>query len=128
LRQINPDYHKRQKANSESWHNKNRTRKNQYDKERIKKIGPRTEPRYFAAILKKYGVSKEKYLEMVAESKNHCYICGDKPVKGKRLHIDHDHNTLVVRGLLCYMCNWYMGKVDKKPEILNKIKTYLGHE
>jgi hypothetical protein len=33
-----------------------------------------------------------------------CWLCG-KPPKTRRLHIDHDHRTLEVRGLLCFQCN-----------------------
>ena len=33
-----------------------------------------------------------------------CWICGAAP-KTRRLHIDHDHKTDKVRGLLCHSCN-----------------------
>lgn len=33
-----------------------------------------------------------------------CWICGTPP-KSRRLHIDHDHKTGKVRGLLCFRCN-----------------------
>jgi len=33
-----------------------------------------------------------------------CAMCG-KPPKNRRLHIDHDHKTKIIRGLLCYYCN-----------------------
>jgi hypothetical protein len=33
-----------------------------------------------------------------------CAICGNPPKK-RPLHIDHNHRTGRVRGLLCYRCN-----------------------
>jgi hypothetical protein len=33
-----------------------------------------------------------------------CFLCGSTP-KTRKLHIDHDHARMVVRGLLCFRCN-----------------------
>jgi hypothetical protein len=37
-----------------------------------------------------------------------CGICGKKPVR-YRLAVDHDHKTGVIRGLLCFRCNYGLG-------------------
>lgn len=49
----------------------------------------------------------EEYARLVAERGEVCAICGGKP-KTRRLHIDHDHKTGRVRGLLCYRCNRFL--------------------
>lgn len=125
LRKINPKYAKRQKKNSAKWHNHNKDRKKAYDRQRKKWIGPQTDKRFFSYILRKYGVTKEKYAELLAKSNNRCYICDRKPAKGKRIHLDHNHETMEVRGLLCAQCNWYLGFIEKDPTIIQKIKDYL---
>ncbi len=50
------------------------------------------------------GVSDEDYARMLAEQGGHCALCPNTP-KTRRLHVDHDHRTGAVRGLLCYPCN-----------------------
>ena len=41
---------------------------------------------------------------MFREQGGVCAICGNPPKK-RRLHADHDHRTMTVRGLLCFRCN-----------------------
>lgn len=44
------------------------------------------------------------YEAMLAAQGGHCALC---PSTGgtRRLHVDHDHKTMQVRGLLCFRCN-----------------------
>ncbi len=53
---------------------------------------------------KQLGVTDEQYEEMLDEQGGVCALCGQPP-KTRRLHVDHDHRTKQVRGLLCYRCN-----------------------
>ncbi len=53
---------------------------------------------------KALGVSDERYAELLAEQGGHCALCPTEP-KTRRLHVDHDHTTGRIRGLLCYSCN-----------------------
>jgi Recombination endonuclease VII len=53
---------------------------------------------------KALGVDQEDYDRMLAEQDGHCALCPNEP-KTRRLHVDHDHKTGAVRGLLCYRCN-----------------------
>lgn len=39
-----------------------------------------------------------------------CGICGDRPAPGDHLIIDHDHDSGMVRGLLCRPCNTMEGQ------------------
>jgi recombination endonuclease VII len=47
------------------------------------------------------------YAAMLAAQGGVCAICGNPP-KTRRLHIDHDHRTGKIRGLLCFTCNRYI--------------------
>lgn len=39
-----------------------------------------------------------------------CGMCGDPETENGRLEIDHDHDTGMVRGLLCRSCNNHEGQ------------------
>ena len=60
----------------------------------------RRKPRRAAEL----GVTDEEYQRMLAAQAGGCAICGNPP-KTKRLHVDHNHRTGRVRGLLCFRCN-----------------------
>ena len=53
-------------------------------------------------IMQRYGLSRQRYLEMIHSQLNACAICR-KPMV--RPHVDHNHRTGVVRGILCSRCN-----------------------
>jgi len=53
---------------------------------------------------KQLGVSDDEYARLLEAQGGGCAICGAKP-KTRRLHVDHDHKTGKVRGLLCHRCN-----------------------
>ncbi len=59
------------------------------------------------------------------ESLGCCNICGKWC--GDNLHVDHDHNTGTVRGLLCSDCNLGLGKLGDTLEGLQKALDYLNN-
>jgi hypothetical protein len=50
------------------------------------------------------GVTDDEYARLLAAQDGHCALCPNRP-KSRRLHVDHDHATRQVRGLLCHRCN-----------------------
>lgn len=60
-----------------------------------------------ARILATYGITDDEYWEIYEFQGGRCYICQRANGKHKRLSVDHDHKTGIVRGLLCTMCNKY---------------------
>lgn len=80
-----------------------------------------------------YGLTMEQYESMFAAQGERCAICGEfadpNGVRAaSRLHVDHDHMTGQVRGLLCNHCNRGLGAFKDKPHLLelaiNYLKTY----
>jgi hypothetical protein len=53
-----------------------------------------------------------------------CKICSTD-LHGKKACIDHDHLTNMVRGILCYNCNWGLGQFDDSIPILQSAIKYL---
>jgi Recombination endonuclease VII len=41
------------------------------------------------------------------------------------LHVDHDHATGAVRGLLCSDCNTALGHLHDSPEIIHSLLKYV---
>lgn len=76
------------------------------------------------SIKKHYGLTVERYQQMLDAQSGVCAICGSAPA-GKRLAVDHCHKTGRVRGLLCDMCNHGLGRLQDDTEILRKAITYL---
>ncbi len=76
----------------------------------------------------KYGMTLRDLEEMTGLQHNLCAIC-HKPPDGrwKKLHIDHDHATGIVRGLLCNSCNLRLGVlIEWSPDWLGAAQDYLA--
>jgi hypothetical protein len=58
---------------------------------------------------------------MLAEQEGCCAVCG-KPAPE---HVDHDHRTDEVRGMLCFNCNQALGNVRDSVAVLEKLQDYL---
>lgn len=55
-----------------------------------------------------------------------CGICGsESPIGQKHWHIDHDHSTGKIRGILCYYCNLLLGHAKDNTAILRAAIEYL---
>lgn len=77
-----------------------------------------TDERQISRIAQKYGVSLEEATRLHAEKL--CAICGE-PAQ----HVDHDHETGLVRGRLCGPCNRGLGSFRDSPERLRQAAAYL---
>lgn len=70
-----------------------------------------------------YNITPEEYGTMFQAQGGRCAICGQTPER--TLHIDHDHHTNKVRGLLCMRCNTAIGLLFHDPKILAHALVYL---
>lgn len=88
------------------------------------------------AQLRLRGLTPDAYLAMRAAQEDCCAICKKHEsslhhMRGtwKRLVIDHDHSTGMVRGLLCNSCNKAIGLFhDSIPTLRNAIRYLQGHQ
>jgi hypothetical protein len=77
-----------------------------------------------------YGITGVDYNAKLVAQDCKCVICGkehDITVKNNKgiLVVDHDHETEVVRDLLCHSCNMGLGKFSDNPQLLDKAAEYL---
>lgn len=52
-----------------------------------------------------------------------CAVCG-KSLKDHKVHVDHDHKTGLVRGLLCWRCNNFRVAQNRSGDI-RQVYEYL---
>ena len=82
-------------------------------------------------LKRKDGITLTEFNKMLDEQDRCCAICGatEPGGKWKNFHVDHDHETKKVRGLLCNSCNVTLGAVKEDIHTLKSMIQYLeSHE
>lgn len=82
-----------------------------------------------AHILHFYHLTKIDYLKILISQSFSCGLCNRQ---GKKLVVDHDHECCssnkscgkCIRGLVCYDCNIFLGRIDTIPDIYQKALVY----
>ncbi len=81
------------------------------------------------ALYARYGITADQYDQMLSQQGGGCAICGATSEQHERqarpLHIDHDHATGKVRGILCTGCNTGLGKFRDDPSLIQAAIDYL---
>lgn len=72
-----------------------------------------------------YGVTDRTYYKLLKIQDGGCAICGQPEPVEQLLHVDHDHATGHVRGLLCLDCNLRVVGADRDPDKLRRAADYL---
>lgn len=76
----------------------------------------------------RYGLDGKTFDAILAKQKGECPVCGVRLTFGRgstAAHVDHDHTTGRVRGLLCSNCNRGLGCFKDSPEALTRALQYL---
>ncbi len=76
-------------------------------------------------LKRSYGLTVEEYDAMLAQQNGVCAVCERPPTLGISLHVDHDHETGRIRGLLCFRCNNALGDLEDDPGLLRAAAHYL---
>lgn len=95
-------------------------RDNQRDAAR-QRIRYKSEKDHDKRLRKLYGITLEQHTEMYIKQGGVCAICNKKD----KLHVDHCHETGVVRGLLCGHCNKAMGLFEDDVWTIERALEYL---
>ena len=102
------------KERSAQWYQDNKEHKDLYNRKRLLKY--------------KYNITLEEYNELFEKQNGCCAICGihqSMITSGRSLAVDHCHKTKKIRGLLCFLCNTGIGKLNDDIELMKKAIDYL---
>jgi Recombination endonuclease VII len=72
-------------------------------------------------LKRRYGIELEQFHELLAAQDGKCRICGTPDP----MHVDHDHLTGRVRGILCFNCNGGLGHFRDDVTTMQRAITYL---
>ncbi len=96
-------------------------------KESYTKSRNKRKPAYADRHLRnKYGITLAKKQEMCDAQKNTCAICPTQFLNLSKAHVDHNHATKAVRGLLCHQCNVSIGLLKEDKLRIENIRLYLA--
>jgi hypothetical protein len=84
-------------------------------------------------LAERFGLTLQDEAQMLAAQGGVCAICGSaasrknwRTQKEDSLHLDHDHRTGLVRGILCDNCNRAIGLLQDDPQVLTSAIVYLS--
>ena len=110
-----------------SWREKNRERLRKYNQEYVR-LNPERRKRTLQDAWKRrvYNLEPEDYTLLDLNSGT-CWICGGIGPKG--LYVDHDHQTNIIRGLLCMQCNMAIGLLqENEGRFLAAVEYLRAHD
>ena len=74
-----------------------------------------------------FAQGKRRKGELLARQHGRCAVCSTKdPVYAQGWHVDHNHATGFVRGILCHGCNIGIGLFRESPKLLRAAARYLN--
>jgi hypothetical protein len=76
-------------------------------------------------LRREFDMTLEEYERKDTEQAGLCKICGHSQHGGKRLAVDHDHDTKENRDLLCDLCNRALGLFKDNLDTLRNAVAYL---
>lgn len=76
---------------------------------------------------KTYGFTPEQWEVKFDNQGRCCASCGDgrKPGSKRRFHVDHNHTTGAIRGILCHSCNVALGHLKEDKERIRALIDYI---
>lgn len=115
----------RHKSAQKDWRENNPDKKRGYARKGYLKAKEQGKV-YEYYIKREYNLTPEELSSLKDIQKGLCALCLEPPPEGILLHIDHDHLTGEVRGLLCQRCNKLLAGVDRVEWLAQAIDYVLG--
>lgn len=80
---------------------------------------------YKKIAAKLYGITVADYEQLLEYAGNRCQICLGVNSNKRRLSVDHNHETGVIRGILCTNCNTGLGAFGDSIDRIELAINYL---
>ena len=74
---------------------------------------------------REFGINPQLYEDILASQGGVCAICRGACNSGRAMALDHDHETGMIRGVLCHKCNRGIGLLRDDPNLLRAAANYL---
>ncbi|KOU54325.1 endonuclease VII [Streptomyces sp. WM4235] len=81
----------------------------------------RTQRNRASYFKRKYGITEAERDAMIEAQGGSCLLCRTGPAE----HVDHDHQTGKVRGVLCFSCNAALGQFKDRPDVIRRAAAYV---
>lgn len=79
-------------------------------------------------LRRRYGIGAAEVEAMIAAQGGVCAICHERPAA----HVDHDHKTGKIRGILCFGCNGGLGQfqddTDRMARAIEYVQRHRPHD
>ncbi|MEU6313830.1 endonuclease VII domain-containing protein [Streptomyces sp. NPDC047014] len=72
-------------------------------------------------LKRSYGITEAERESMIVAQGGVCAICRTAPPE----HVDHDHQTGKVRGVLCFSGNAALGQFKDRPDVIRRAAAYV---
>lgn len=76
-------------------------------------------------IARRFQISQEGRIRLYEVQNYQCTICKHKIAIGGKSHIDHSHEEMYIRGILCGQCNLGIGQLRDNPRVIERAIMYL---
>jgi len=83
------------------------------------------EKRKILARIRRYGITDIEFNTLLEKQGGTCAVCKMIGWNGKGPHVDHNHKTGKVRGILCSNCNAAVGMMKDNRKIVQGLVEYM---
>lgn len=72
-----------------------------------------------------YGIELEEFNEILETQGGVCKLCEAEPTPDRVFYVDHCHDSLKIRGIVCFDCNTGLARFKDSVEIMKRAIAYL---